>query len=47
MKTTYDGQVTAQKLLECLNMPCDQKVTKVCVTKVALEVQLDNDCDCD
>lgn len=37
----------AQKLLDCLNIPSDNKVKKVCVKKVSLDIKLDNDCDCD
>ena len=35
----------AQKLLDCLNI--DQKVKKVCVKKVSVDIELDNDCGCD
>lgn len=38
---------TAQKLLDCLNIPSDNKVKKVCVTKVSIDIKLDNDCACD
>lgn len=41
-----DCKDAAQRLLDCLNVPGDQRVKKVCVKKVSLDIQLDNDCDC-
>lgn len=37
---------TAQKLLDCLNISGGQKVKKVCVKKVSVDFELENDCDC-
>lgn len=37
----------AQKLLDCLKISGDKKVKKVCVKKVSLDIELDNDCCCD
>lgn len=37
----------AQDLLDCLKLPGKQKVKKVCVTRVSVDIALDNDCDCD
>ncbi len=40
-------QDAAQSLLECLKISGDRKVKKVCVKKVSVDIELDNDCDCD
>lgn len=37
----------AQDLLDCLKVSGNKKVRKVCVKKVSLDIELDNDCDCD
>jgi hypothetical protein len=37
----------AQELLDCLKLSGDRKVKKVCVKKVSVDIQLDNDCGCD
>jgi zinc metalloprotease ZmpB len=37
----------AQHLVDCLKVSGGRKVKKVCVKKVALDVELENDCDCD
>jgi hypothetical protein len=37
----------AQKLLDCLTISGERKVKKVCVKKVSLDIELDNDCGCD
>jgi hypothetical protein len=37
---------TAAALLDCLKIP-GQKVKKVCVKKVSVDIELKNDCDCD
>lgn len=41
-----DCDGAAQKLLDCLKMSGGKKVKKVCVKRVSLDVELDNDC-CD
>lgn len=40
-----DCRENAQELLKCLKIG-NKKVKKVCVKKVTLDVELDNDCDC-
>jgi len=42
-----DCGVAAQKLLDCLKISGGQKVKKVCVKKVSVDIELSNDCDCD
>ena len=42
-----DCDDAAQKLLDCLNILGGKKVKKVCVKKVSVDIELDNDCDCD
>lgn len=37
----------AQQLLDCLKISGDKKVKKVCVKKVSVDIELDNDCCCD
>ncbi len=39
-----DCDGAAQKLLDCLNISGDKKVKKVCVKKVSVDIELDNDC---
>ena len=39
-----DCDGAAQKLLDCLKISGDKKVKKVCVKKVSLDIELDNDC---
>lgn len=36
----------ANDLVKCLNLG-DNKVKKVCVTKISLDIEMDNDCKCD
>jgi len=43
--THCDG--AAQKLLDCLKVGGGQKVKKVCVKKVSIDIELDNECGCD
>lgn len=55
LKTTSGGKPpggkhcdgAAQKLLDCLNVGGGKKVKKVCVKKVSIDIELDNDCACD
>lgn len=55
LKTTSGGKSpggkhcdgAAQKLLDCLNVGGGKKVKKVCVKKVSIDIELDNDCACD
>jgi hypothetical protein len=42
-----DCDGAAQKLLDCLKVSGDKKVKKVCVKKVSVDIELDNDCCCD
>lgn len=42
-----DCDGAAQKLIECLKVSGGKKVKKVCVKKVSLDIELDNDCGCD
>ena len=42
-----DCDEPAQKLLDCLKISGGQKVKKVCVKKVSVDIELDNDCGCD
>jgi len=37
----------AQKLIDCLKVSGGQKVKKVCVKKVAIDIELDHNCGCD
>jgi hypothetical protein len=37
----------AQNLVDCLKVSGGRKVKKVCVKKVAVDIELENDCDCD
>ncbi len=37
----------AQKLLDCLKISGGEKVKKVCVKKVSVDIELDNNCGCD
>jgi hypothetical protein len=37
----------AKGLLDCLHVGRGQKVRHVCVRKVSLDIELDNDCRCD
>lgn len=37
----------AQRLAECLEVSGGRKVKKVCVKKIAVDIELENDCDCD
>jgi len=37
----------AQRLAECLQVSGDRKVKKVCVKKIAVDIEFENDCDCD
>jgi len=46
LPTGKDCDTAAQKLLDCLKLSGSKKVKKVCVKKVSLDVELDNDC-CD
>ena len=39
-----DCDGAAQKLLDCLKISGDKKVKKVCVKKVSVDIELDNDC---
>lgn len=45
-KPGAECQKAADKLLDCLNISGSRKVKKICVKKVTLDVELDNDC-CD
>jgi zinc metalloprotease ZmpB len=55
LKTTSGGKQpggqhcdgAAQKLLDCLKVGGGKKVKKVCVKKVSIDIELDNDCGCD
>jgi hypothetical protein len=42
-----DCDGAAQKLLDCLKISGNKKVKKICVKKVSLDIELNNDCDCD
>lgn len=42
-----DCDGAAQKLLDCLSISGDQRVKKVCVKKVSVDIELANDCGCD
>jgi hypothetical protein len=42
-----DCSASAQNLLDCLNISGDSRVKKVCVKKVSVDIELDNDCNCD
>lgn len=42
-----DCDGAAQKLLDCLKISGGKKVKKVCVKKVSVDIELDNDCGCD
>ena len=42
-----DCDGAAQKLLDCLKVGGGKKVKKVCVKKVSVDIELDNDCCCD
>lgn len=42
-----DCDGAAQNLLECLNISGDNKVKKVCVKKVSVDIELENACGCD
>lgn len=42
-----DCDGAAQKFLDCLNISGSKKVKKVCVKKVSVDIELDNDCGCD
>lgn len=42
-----DCDNAAQKLLDCLKISGGKKVKKICVKKVSVDIELDNDCDCD
>ncbi len=44
--TGKDCDTVAQDLLGCLKVTGNKKVKKVCVKKVSLDIELDNDCDC-
>jgi hypothetical protein len=37
----------AQDLVDCLKVSGGRKVKKVCVKKIAVDIELENDCDCD
>jgi zinc metalloprotease ZmpB len=37
----------AKGLLDCLHVGRGQKVRHVCVRKVSVDIELDNDCRCD
>ena len=39
-----DCDGAAQKLLDCLKISGDKKVKKVCVKKISVDIELDNDC---
>jgi hypothetical protein len=39
-----DCEGAAQKLLDCLKLSGDKKVKKVCVKKISVDIELDNDC---
>jgi hypothetical protein len=41
-----DCATAAGALLDCIKLP-GQKVKKVCVKKVSLDIELDNSCGCD
>ena len=41
-----DCDGVAQKLLDCLKISGGKKVKKVCVKKVSVDIELDNDCGC-
>ncbi|MGY4829266.1 hypothetical protein ACVNIS_11860 [Sphaerotilaceae bacterium SBD11-9] len=41
-----DCDGAAQKLLDCLKVGGGKKVKKVCVKKVSVDIELDNDCGC-
>jgi len=55
LKATSGGRPTkgqdcdnaAQKLLDCLKVGGDQKVKKVCLKKVSVDIELDDGCGCD
>ena len=36
-----------QDLIDCLKLPIKQKVKKVCLTRVSVDLILENDCDCE
>jgi zinc metalloprotease ZmpB len=42
-----DCDGAAQKLLDCLKISGGKKVKKVCVKKISIDIELDNDCGCD
>jgi hypothetical protein len=42
-----DCDGAAQELLDCLKVSGGKKVKKVCVKKVSVDIELDNDCCCD
>lgn len=44
--TGKDCDGAAQKLLDCLKVGGGKKVKKVCVKKVSVDIELDNDCGC-